>query len=159
MRSGLLIVVVALGWAAATGSFSVANLIFGALVGAVGLFLVRGRLSERVGLRRFWRILSLAGLFLYELFASATRVALLVIRPNLRASLRPAIVAFPLKLTNDAEITLLANLITLTPGTLSVDVSDDRKFLYVHAVSLRSRDELIESISRGFERKIMEAFE
>ena len=40
----------------------------------------------------------------------------------------------PLRVDRDFEITLLANLITLTPGTLSVDVSDDRKTLFVHAI-------------------------
>ena len=60
----------------------------------------------------------------------------MVLTPDLRGSLRPAIVAFPLTVKSDAEITLLANLITLTPGTLSVDVSEDRAVLYVHVLTL-----------------------
>jgi multicomponent Na+:H+ antiporter subunit E len=53
---------------------------------------------------------------------------------------------------------LLANMITLTPGTLSVDVSEDRKTLYVHAVDCSDPEGTVRSIADGFERKIMEAF-
>jgi multicomponent Na+:H+ antiporter subunit E len=58
----------------------------------------------------------------------------------------------------DFEITLLANLITLTPGTLSVDVSDDRRLLFVHAIDCPDADKAVRDIRDGFERKILEAF-
>ncbi len=63
-----------------------------------------------------------------------------------------------MKVDRDFEITLLANLITLTPGTLSVDVSEDRQVLYVHAIDCSDPDETRRDIAEGFERKIMEAF-
>jgi multicomponent Na+:H+ antiporter subunit E len=72
--------------------------------------------------------------------------------------LRPAIVAVPLTLDRDAEIALLANLITLTPGTLSLDVSPDRRTLYVHAMATAGPDELRREIRDGFERRILEVF-
>lgn len=100
------------------------------------------------------RWLSLLLLFLRELIASALKVAWLVLQPRMRIS--PAIIAHPLTLTTDAQITLLANMITLTPGTLSVDVSADRKTLYVHVIDLASKDALIADISAGFERKVLE---
>lgn len=151
-------VLLALGWAAATGTFSLLNLLFGGLVAWVGLFVVRDRVESPRLLRRARRIASLAGLLVYELFLSAIRVAVLVARPDMRRHLRPAIIAFPLTATSDAEITLLANLITLTPGTLSVDVSDDRKTLYVHAINCPDKAATIAEISEGFEVKVMEAF-
>jgi multicomponent Na+:H+ antiporter subunit E len=159
MSFALLTFVIAIGWAVATGNFTVLNLLFGAVIGAVALLLIRDRVSRPRMLRRFRRILSLALLFVYELLASALRVAVLVLRPNVRRHLKPAIVAFPLRLTRDAEITLLANLITLTPGTLSVDVSSDRSVLFVHAIDLADREALIRDIANGFEQKIIEAFE
>src|SRR5690606_4790039 len=101
---------------------------------------------------------SLTLLFLYELGVRAIKVAKIVLTPDLKSVLNPAIVAVPLNVTSDAEIALLANLITLTPGTLSVDVSDDRRTLYVHVLALSSRDELIAEIANGFERKVKEVF-
>ena len=98
--------------------------------------------------------LSLILLFFKELILSALRVAWLALQP--RIAIRPAIIAYPLTVTSDAQITLLANMITLTPGTLSVDVSDDRKWLYVHAIDVASKEELIGSIAAGFETKILE---
>jgi multicomponent Na+:H+ antiporter subunit E len=98
--------------------------------------------------------LSLILLFIKELILSALRVAWLAVQP--RIAIRPAIVAYPLTVTTDAQITLLANMITLTPGTLSVDVSDDRKWLYVHAIDIESREALIGSIAAGFETRILQ---
>lgn len=154
----VLTLIIALGWAAATGNFSSLNLIFGALVAGLGLFIVRDKVESPRLLLRLRRIGALAALFVYELFLSAVRVGVLVARPNLRAHLKPAIIAFPLTTTSDREITLLANLITLTPGTLSVDVSEDRKVLYVHAINVEDREALIRDIASGFEASVMEVF-
>jgi multicomponent Na+:H+ antiporter subunit E len=158
MNLPLMIAGLALIWATITGNFTALNLILGASVGAVTALLLRNWLARPLALRRLRRITSLAVLFLWELIVSAVRVASIVVRPNLKASLRPAIVAFPLTVKSDADITLLANLITLTPGTLSVDVADDRSVLYVHVLDLVSRDQLIAEIAGGFERKVQEVF-
>jgi multicomponent Na+:H+ antiporter subunit E len=101
-------------------------------------------------------VISLFLLFIYELVLSAWRVAVIVLSP--RMDLKPGIIAYPLKVDRDFEITILANLITLTPGTLSVDVSDDRRILYVHAIDASDPDATKRDIAEGFERKIMEAF-
>jgi multicomponent Na+:H+ antiporter subunit E len=98
--------------------------------------------------------LSLILLFVKELILSAMRVAWLAVQP--RIAIRPAIVAYPLTVTTDAQITLLANMITLTPGTLSIDVSDDRKWLYVHAIDIDSKEALVGSIAAGFETRILQ---
>jgi multicomponent Na+:H+ antiporter subunit E len=155
MNVALLTLLLALGWAAATGNFSLLNLVFGAIVAGFCLFLIRGQ----IGGRRFWskaiRVLALAAEFLKELALSAVRVGWLVVQPRLRV--RPALVAFPLTATSDVEITLLANLITLTPGTLSVDVSADRRHLLIHAIDVTDREALIAGIREGLEKKVMEA--
>jgi multicomponent Na+:H+ antiporter subunit E len=158
MNLGLMIVVLALGWAAATGSFSLLNLMFGAFIALVALALVRDRVTGPRISRRLRRVLALLALFLYELFLSALKVALLVVRPDMRQQLQPGIIAFPLRVTSDAEIALLANLITLTPGTLSVDVSEDRRYLFVHALDVVDRDALVSDIADGFETRVMEVF-
>lgn len=159
MNLALMISGLALVWAAITGNFSALNLALGAGIGAVTALLLRNGFATPMKAGRLRRIASLGLLFLWEIMVSAVRVALIVLRPDLRTSLRPAIVAFPLSVKSDAEIALLANLITLTPGTLSVDVADDRSALYVHVLHLTDRDRLIADIAGGFERKVREAFE
>lgn len=98
--------------------------------------------------------LSLIALFLGELVVSALRVAWLVLLP--RPRLRASIIAYPLTLTTDVQITLLANMITLTPGTLSVDVSADRKTLFIHVLDVADRERLVGHIAAGFETKVLE---
>ncbi|MBP1859745.1 Na+/H+ antiporter subunit E [Rhizobium herbae] len=143
-------------WAAVSGSFTIHNLLLGFAVGALSLWLVREQFPASLHRVRPVKLLLLAALFFKELMLSAVKVAIMVLRPNMR--LRPGIFAFPLTLTRDFEITLLANLITLTPGTLSVDVSEDRKILYVHALDCHDPAAERRAISSGFERRIREAF-
>lgn len=152
--TGFLFVII---WLAISGSYTLPNLLLGMIVAAVSLGLIRHQLvrsdSRRV---HFVPLLSLALLFIKELALSAWTVAKLVVRPKME--LKPGIFAYPLTVRGDFEIALLANLITLTPGTLSVDVTDDRKILYVHALDCRDVEATRSSIADGFERKIMEAF-
>lgn len=158
MNFALIAIVLALMWAAITGSFTLLNLLLGGAVSIIALWMVRKQIAGPFLLTRARRIVALALLFFYELALSAIRVAWLVISPNMRAQLQPGIVAFPLTVKSDAEITLLANLITLTPGTLSLDVSEDRKFIFVHAISVPDKADLIKGIATGFEAKIIEVF-
>lgn len=155
----LLVLILALIWAAVTGSFGIMNLLLGGLVGALAVSFIRQRVDRPNILRRLWRIVSLAALFFWELALSAWRVAVLVATPNMKAKLKPGIFAYPLTVTSDREITLLANLITLTPGTLSVDVSEDRTLLYVHALDIGDKEETIRAIKDGFEAKVIEVFQ
>jgi len=159
MNFALLILLLALVWTAVTGSLTSGNLLLGVGVALLSLWLVRNRIEAPRLLGRGWRIAALAWLFVYELVLSAVRVALMVLRPDLKSYLKPAIIAFPLSVTRDIEITLLANLITLTPGTLSVDVSNDRKHLYIHAISVPDKAALIRDIAGGFEKRILEVFQ
>lgn len=153
------IIIMALLWAGINGNFSEANLIFGAVIGLVAVLLLRQSLvSPGLG-KRVKRIAKLGASFVYELMASAIKVAVLVLRPDMHKVIRPAFVKVPLSVKSEAEITVLANLVTLTPGTLSVDVSEDKKFLYVHTISLDTREALIAEIAKGFEKQVKEVFQ
>lgn len=155
----VLVIVLSLVWAAVTGSFTLLNLLLGAAIGAGATLVIRDKVDKPFILRRLGRVLRLVLLFVYELLLSAWRVAVLVASPNMHAKLKPAIFAYPLTVTTDQQITLLANLITLTPGTLSLDVSEDRSVIYVHALEMGDKDEAIRAIKEGFEAKIIEVFE
>lgn len=146
----------AFAWMALTGDWSLAALVFSCALGWLLLRFMRP--IGGAGFRRV-RLTRLPGLLLYvlkEVVVANLRVAAAVIAPAGR--LRPAIVAVPLVVDRDAEIALLANLITLTPGTLSLDVSPDRSTLYVHAMTVTSPDDLRREIRDGFERRILEVF-
>ena len=156
MTTYILSLVFAVVWVAVTGSGTLHNLIFGFALSTLSLWIVREQMSARGYWRRMGRILSLLVLFFKELALSAWKVAVLVMSP--RMELEPGIFAYPLTVDRDFEITLLANLITLTPGTLSVDVSADRKTLFVHAIDCSEPEATRRDIATGFERKIMEAF-
>jgi multicomponent Na+:H+ antiporter subunit E len=158
MTFGVIIAVFAFGWAALTGAFTLPNLILGAFFGAIAVYLLSERARRPAILRRLRRIASLVLLFFTELFLSAFKVAALVVRPDMMRQMAPAIIAFPLTAQSDLEITMLANMITLTPGTFSIDVSADRRYLYVHALACRDRGALVRSIASGFEHKVIEVF-
>ncbi|MBE1203054.1 Na+/H+ antiporter subunit E [Aminobacter carboxidus] len=148
--------ILALVWVAISGSYSIPNLAFGFVIGWIVLFLVREQLQTTKVVIRPIALLLLIALFIKELVLSAFKVAKLVLSP--RMDIKPGIFAYPLKVDRDFEITLLANLITLTPGTLSVDVSDDRRTLFVHGMDCSDPDQARRDISQGFERRILEAF-
>ena len=158
MNFALVSVLLALIWAVITANSSLLNIMLGWTVGLVALWFVRKDIADPVLFDKARRIVALAIMFFHELALSAVRVAFLVLSPNLKAQLKPAIIAFPLTAKSDQEITLLANLITLTPGTLSVDVSEDRQFIFVHVLSITDKNEVINSIAQGFENKIIEVF-
>lgn len=106
--------------------------------------------------RKIPKVVGLCFFFLKELIMANLKIAYDIITP--RYFMNPAIISLPLKATSDLEISLLANMLTLTPGSLSVDVSEDRKELYVHL--LYAADEDVEAIKQelknGFERRIIE---
>lgn len=147
-------ILLAFAWAAVTGTFPFSNLLFGFLLGMLALFFIREQLGTDFYLRHLHKILALALLFVYELILSSLRVAYLIFQDQ--KHLRPEILAFPLRVSTDAQITLLANLITLTPGTVSIDISRDRRFLFIHCIDVPDQKALIQSIKQGFEQKILD---
>ena len=157
MRIFTLHIILSLAWAAIAGNFSILNIFVGFMFGLLAIWLVREQLGAGLYFRKSRKIISLMFLFLYELVLSTIKVAFLVLKPKL--DFEPGIIAYPLTVKSDSEITLLANLITLTPGTLSVDVSDDKKTLYVHAIDATDPEAIIADISSGFEQKVIEVFE
>ena len=144
-------------WVAVTGEISVANLLEGAVLAGLLVLLLRVPLRRRFRLEKVPKALGLLLYFLKEILLSNAAVARSLLSPV--SSLTPGIVAVPLDLKSDAGITVLANLITLTPGTLSLDVSPDRKTLFVHALHVEDPDAFRREVKEGFERRVKEVFE
>jgi multicomponent Na+:H+ antiporter subunit E len=103
--------------------------------------------------RKVLPMLGLLGFFLYELLLANLRVAFIVLSPRLKV--RGAIVAVPVEVESDAEIVILASLITLTPGTLTLDVDRENKIFYIHAIHAEGREDVIREVKDGMERRVL----
>ncbi len=98
----------------------------------------------------------LIGVMLYDIVRCNLQVARLVLGP--RTALHPGWIWIPLDLTNIHGITALASLITLTPGTVSAELSDDRRYLLVHVLDLRDPDAEVAQIKSRYEAPLKEIF-
>ncbi|MGM0854554.1 MAG: Na+/H+ antiporter subunit E [Bacillota bacterium] len=141
-------------WMFLSVSFTSQSFIIGYLLGLLVIFAFRRFFSSRFYLLRVAAVINLFFLFLKELILANISVLKTILRPKL--DFQPGIFALPTDLKTDWEITLLANLITLTPGTLVMDVSYDNKILYVHAIDIPDADQAIDEIKNSFEKAIME---
>lgn len=141
-------------WAALMGQITLSNLFVGFLLGTLVLAVARRSDDARRYLLKLRQTVGLVLFFFWELLLSNLRVAYDVATP--RHHMQPGIVAVPLDAKTDAEITLLANLLTLTPGTLSLDVSPDRRVLYVHIMYITDVETARRRIKDGFERRVLE---
>jgi multicomponent Na+:H+ antiporter subunit E len=97
-------------------------------------------------LRRIPRIAWYAVFFLYELVVANVRIAWEVATPGF--SMQPGIVRVPTRCETEWEVMMLANSISLTPGTLTLEVDTDTNDLYVHALYVSSREEFLAGIAR-----------
>lgn len=146
----------ALVWAVATGRIDSTNLIVGFAVSYLVLRWMQPVGRPSLYFSKLPQAISLLAFFLWEFLLSNLRVAWDVITPKRYA--RPGIIAVPLDAQTDVQIAVLAILITLTPGSVSLDVSDDRRTLYVHVMFVDDPELVRERIKKGFERPILELF-
>lgn len=102
------------------------------------------------------KIIDFIGFFLKEILISNLRITYDVLTPGY--NMNPAIIALPLDVQTDIEILALATLITCTPGTLALKVSEDKRILYIHEMYIPGNDvEAVKKrIKNGFERRILE---
>jgi len=150
----LMNIMLSLIWIALTGTLSVVNFLFGFALSFLIMWIISTSQTNRKYFRVIPNIISFVFYFLYELIKANIHVAYDVITPTFY--MKPGIVCVPLDVETDLEITLLANIISLTPGTLSLDVSNDKKVLYVHAMYIKDKEEFIKDIKNGFERRLLE---
>ncbi|MHB8954304.1 MAG: Na+/H+ antiporter subunit E [Pirellulaceae bacterium] len=141
-------------WALAVGEVSLMNLIIGGALAYACLWLAQPAIGPSKYFYRVPRAVRFVLFFLWQVILANIRVAHEVLTPKYH--MRPGIIGIPLDAKSDLEITLLANLITLTPGSVSLDVSQDRKVLYVHSMFVVDIESFRNSIKFGFERRLLE---
>jgi multicomponent Na+:H+ antiporter subunit E len=151
-------ILLALAWAALQGEITLANLVVGYVFGHVIVaLLARGGVMPSTLTARTAHAARLAGYVVWELILANVRVAIDVLRP--RMAIRPAVLAIPLDVTSDGEILLLSMLINITPGSVTIDLSKDRRTLYVHVMHMTSAEASRREIKEGFERRVKRLFE
>lgn len=148
--------VLALAWMGFTERFSPGALLVGFVLGFFVLYFARSAVGGPHYAVKVMHALRLFLFMLWELVLANLRVAYDVLTPT--HHMRPGVLAIPLEARTDLEITLLANLITLTPGTLTLDVSLDRRFLYIHVMYIDGDDldAVRRKIKQGYERRVLE---
>ncbi|MFC0557973.1 Na+/H+ antiporter subunit E [Halalkalibacter alkalisediminis] len=150
----LLNIVIALVWAMLQNSYTGVDFLVGYVIGILILFVLRRFLQFDFYMRRIWALVKLTLLFIKELILANIDVIKIVLSPKM--DIQPGIIAVPTKLDTEWELTLLASLISLTPGTLSMDFSDDNKYIYIHSIHVPDKEEMIRQIHNTFERAILE---
>ena len=153
----LLNILLAIAWVALTGEFNAGNFAIGFVIVYLLLALTRPNESARTYTTQVRHLFSFSLFFIKELIFSSLRVTVQVLSPTL--NMQPAVVAVPLDIRSDAGITLLGNLITLTPGTLTLEVAEDRSQIFVHAMHVEDVAAFRQEIKEGFERRILEVME
>ncbi len=147
-------ILLALVWVALTGQLTTQNFLIGFFLSYLLLWLLQFTVNSGNYFVKVPQLISFFFFFLGAMLIAGLRIAYRVLSPRL--PLRPAIIAIPLDVQTDAEITFLANLITLTPGTLSLDVSTNRRVMYVHTVYVEDIETFRREIKEGFERRLLE---
>lgn len=144
----------AIAWMAFNADFSLTGFVAGFTLGHLVLWLARPLYPGQRYFHVLWGSFGYILWLVKEIWVSSWKVARSVL--GFGPAVRPAVVAVPLDVRTDMEITLLASSVTLTPGTLSLDVSPDRRTLYVHTMFGEDAATVRDDIKLAMERRILE---
>lgn len=141
-------------WCGILVDFSIVNICAGLFLGACcNLLLVQNNTNGRLNLYRLCILLIYVA---YELVKSGTQLAWDILTPGTQS--RPAILEIPTKCRNNVEKTVLANIISLTPGTITININNAKNTLIVHAMFAKDTDKVINFIQQRLETKVMRMF-
>ena len=145
----------AVGFSVIMGQLNLTGFFAGFVIGYLALWVTAPLYGPSRYFDRVIKLVKLGGTFVWLLVVSNFRVLWDVITPTHLS--RPAVIGIPLDAESDFEIMLVANIISLTPGTLSLDVSDDRRILYVHVMFLDDVERVRREIKDKIEKRVLEA--
>ncbi|MDG6244972.1 MAG: Na+/H+ antiporter subunit E [Methanolobus sp.] len=150
-------------WCFVNGELSILNFIVGSFLGLLTmvslnrLYSLKKDTSLRNIILRIPKLATFITILMLEIIKASVLMAKIILGPRL--DIKPGIMAVPIRASKDASITAIANTISLTPGTITIDVSDDMTELYVHFIDISDPEELKASIRDKLERYVLEAFE
>ena len=143
-------------WLLLNNSAAPGHLVLGALLGVLIPLFTRRFWPERLGLARPGLMLRFSGRVLWDILVANFAVARVVLGP--RSAIRPAFLRVPLDIHDDFPVTVLASVVSLTPGTVSADIDAERRYLLVHALSVSDTEALAQDIKARYEAPIKEIF-
>lgn len=141
-------------WVALTGSMYYTNFLFGFLLGFFILWVMNRNNTDQRYFYRVPKTISFLLFLLYEMVIANIQVAYDVITP--KYFFKPGIIRYPLNASTDLEINLLSTIISMTPGTLILDISEDKKSLFIHVMYLKDREQFVTQMKNGFEKKLLQ---
>ncbi|MDP2218232.1 MAG: Na+/H+ antiporter subunit E [Methanolobus sp.] len=150
-------------WCFVSGEASILNFMVGSVLGILIIWSLRKlyQPDEEVPykniLARIPKIATFFAILTIEITKASILIAKIVLWPKL--DIKPGIIAVPIRATKDVSITAIANTISLTPGTITIDVSDDLTKIYVHSIDASDPEALKVSIRDKLEKYVLEAFE
>lgn len=133
------------------------HIVLGAILAWAIPYLTQSFWPEAMTLHKPWLALKFMAIVLWDIVIANIQVAWLILGPSKR--LQPALMSIPLDVQQDFTITLLANTISLTPGTVSADLTVDRRHLIVHALNVSDIDAAVAQIKQRYEAPLKEIFE
>jgi multicomponent Na+:H+ antiporter subunit E len=146
-------VVLAFLWAAVLGEVTLLNLAIGFGLGLLLLAFVTPERGASSYARKLLDVVRLLAIFNREVVVANLRIAHELLTPRIYNA--PAIYAFEMEARTDMEVTLLSLLVTFTPGTLALEVSEDGRVLYVHVMFTMSREEFTRELRENVERPLL----
>lgn len=172
MRLPTFIIVLVVLWVLFTGNVTWPNVVLGFVAAAVPAFVIRqqlvgARAEKKNYFRHPLRLLFLVWIFLRELVVGSIQIAWMLLQPRSRWTYAPGIIAVPLDTRDDVEVTIFANMISMIPGTLTVDIAEDKSTLYMHVLDASDPEdktgsrhgELISYVKSSFEANVIWAMQ
>lgn len=146
-------ILIALAWLGMTAEFTAANFFAGYILGYLALWLSPRPLGSGRYFRKVGQSIEFVVFFIKEVTIATARIAYEIVTPT--HYMEPAIIAIPLETRSRLQTAILASLITLTPGSFSIEISADEKTLYVHTMYLESPDSFRQEIKDKFEKRVI----
>ncbi|KYG32457.1 cation:proton antiporter [Alkalihalobacillus trypoxylicola] len=144
----------AIAWMFLYNTYDLPTFIIGYIVGFIILFLMRRIFPSRLYIIRVYGVVHLLFVFIRELIISNYSVMRLILKPKL--DIKPGIFTLHVSYNSDWELTLLSLLISLTPGTVVIDVSHDKQKMYIHSMNIDDIESSIHHIEESFQKVILE---
>lgn len=146
--------IIAFVWMFLNNAWNGVGFLTGYLLGLLLIGSMRRFFPQRFYIVRVWAIIKLIALLFKELIRASIEVIRQIVKPKL--DIRPGIFTYQTQLSSDWEVTLLCLLISLTPGSLPLEISGNQRKLYIHALDIKDQQKMSDDIKNSFEKAIME---